>query len=448
MKRLGRSLRLVVVALLALLAAGTGLAQDAAGMWPEHDPEEIDRLVQSAEGGDAEAQLHLALMYACGFGGMEQSATEALIWFRRSAEQGFAHAQSALGNAYAVGELAGVEQDHAEAARWCRLAAEQGDADGQWCLALLHGHGAGVDQDFAESVKWYRLAAEQGHGQAQGRLGDIYAYGEGGIRQDPVEADKWYRLAGQADIEVTVVAGQEFTSGREVGFHLLVLGNMYRDGIGLPRNDVAAHKWLDISERWTPNASGWSTETPDGPVPLADEIRTLAEGMTPEQVAEAKRAADAFLETYRDPSVGDHAFFPSFEHGDPRSLGSFQRAAEQGDAMAQARRGDMYASGEGGVLQDAVEADKWYRLAVQANLFDLLMLGERYRDGLGVPRNDVAAYKWLDIVERWDPDTSWSIGEDEVPLRQVIDRLAERMTPEQVAEAQRAADAFLETYRS
>ena len=98
------------------------------------------------------------------------------------------------------------------------------------------------------------------------------------------------------------MAGREFTSGRHIGFHLLVLGKMYRDGIGLPRNDVAAHKWLDISERWTPNASGWSTETPDGPVPLADEIRTLAEGMTPEQVAEAQRAAEAFLETYRDSS--------------------------------------------------------------------------------------------------------------------------------------------------
>ena len=72
-----------------------------------------------------------------------------------------------------------------------------------------------------------------------------------------------------------------------------MLGKMYQDGIALPRNDVAAHKWLDISERWTPNASGWSIETPDGPVPLADEIRTLAEGMTPKQVAEAQRAADA-----------------------------------------------------------------------------------------------------------------------------------------------------------
>ena len=120
-----------------------------------------------------------------------------------------------------------------------------------------------------------------------------------GVEQDFAESVRWCRLAGQANTEVTVVAGREFTSGRAIGFHALMLGKMYRDGIALPRNDVAAHKWLDISERWTPNASGWSIETPDGPVPLADEIRTLAEGMTPEQVAEAQRAADAFLDTYR-----------------------------------------------------------------------------------------------------------------------------------------------------
>ena len=160
MTRLTRTLRLVAVAVPALLAAGTGLAQAAAGRGLEHDPDEVDRIVQSAEGGDAEAQLHLALMYARGFGGMEQSTTEALVWFRRS--------------------------------------------------------------------------AEQGHGLAQGRLGDIYAYGEGGIRQDPVEADKWYRLAGRADTEVTVVAGREFTSGRAIGFHALMLGKMYQDGIAIP----------------------------------------------------------------------------------------------------------------------------------------------------------------------------------------------------------------------
>lgn len=298
MKRLSRTLRLVAVALVVLLAAGTGLAQDGADMGPEHDPEETARLIQAAEAGDAESQLHLGTMFACGFGGMEKSTTEAVAWFRRSAEQGFAPAQSTLGSVYAFGELDGLEQDHAEAARWCGLAAEQGDAEGQFCLALLYGLGAGVEQDFAKSVDWYRLAAEQGHGPAQGRLGDIYAYGEGGIRPDPAAADTWYRLAARADPEVTVVAGREYTSGRELGFHLLVLGTMYREGVAVPRNDVAAHKWLNIAERWNPE-SWWSTETPDGEVRLAEEIRTLADGMTAEQLAQAQRAADAFLGAYR-----------------------------------------------------------------------------------------------------------------------------------------------------
>ena len=64
-----------------------------------------------------------------------------------------------------------------------------------------------------------------------------------------MESVKSCRLATRTDVEVTVMAGQEFTSGRAIGFHALMLGNMYRDGIALPRNDVAAHKWLDIAER-------------------------------------------------------------------------------------------------------------------------------------------------------------------------------------------------------
>lgn len=300
MTRLTRTLRFGAVALLLLGAAGAGLAQhvDAAG---------TAKLVQSAEQGDAEAQFQLGVMHGCGFGGFEQDSAEALTWYRRSAEQGFAAAQSALGTAYAYGEL--VEKDYAEAARWCRLAAEQGDSDGQFCLALLYANGAGVEQDDAESVKWLRLAGERRDGMAQARLGDLYAAGEGGVRRDPVEADKWYRLATRTDVEVTMMAGQEFTSGREVLFHLLVLGKMYRDGFGLPRDDVAAYKWLDIAERWRPN-SWWTTEIPDGEVRLTEQIRRLGEGMTAEQVAEARLAADTFLETYRDPSAGDDALPP------------------------------------------------------------------------------------------------------------------------------------------
>ena len=102
----------------------------------------------------------------------------------------------------------------------------------------------------------------------------LYANGAD-VEQDDAESVKWLRLAGEQ-----------------------------RDGMA-----VAAYKWLDIAERWRPN-SWWTTETPDGEVRLTEQIRRLAEGMTAEQVAEARLAADTFLETYRDPSAGDDALPP------------------------------------------------------------------------------------------------------------------------------------------
>ena len=71
-----------------------------------------------------------------------------------------------------------------------------------------------------------------------------------------------------------------------------------------------------------------------------------------------------------------------------------------------------------------------------------------YRVGMGVPRDEVAAYKWLDIADRLsEPLPSAPTAVRPATLRERIDRLAERMTTAQVAEAKRAADAFVETYR-
>ena len=85
----------------------------------------------------------------------------AWTWIRRSAEGGFARAQTMLGEMLVHGLTAEggeviVEQDAAEGARWCRRAADQGDGDGQFCLALLYGNGTGVEQDDVESARWLR----------------------------------------------------------------------------------------------------------------------------------------------------------------------------------------------------------------------------------------------------------------------------------------------------
>ena len=277
-----RTLRPVAVALLAsAVAVGCARGTDS-----------TEELTHAAELGNAEAQFQLGFMYASGFGDFEEDDAEALRWHRRSAEQEFARAQSKLGNAYAYG--VGLEQDFTQAATWCRLGAEQGDADAQLCMAMLYAGGCGVEQDYTESARWYRLAARQGDGKAQARLGDMYASGEGGVEQDPAEADKWYRRAVEpGTYHPTRVAGDELFSGRFFLFHLFVLARMYRDGIGVPQNDVAAYKWLVIMYGLRSDED--DTTTWWAPPGLDD----LEQKMTSEQVAEAQRAADAFLETYR-----------------------------------------------------------------------------------------------------------------------------------------------------
>ena len=88
----------------------------------------------------------------------------------------------------------GVPQDYTEALKWYRLSAEQGDADAQNNLALMYINGQGVPQDYAEAVKWWHLSAEQGNADAQNNLGVVYELGNG-VLQSNVMAHMWYNIA-------------------------------------------------------------------------------------------------------------------------------------------------------------------------------------------------------------------------------------------------------------
>ena len=89
---------------------------------------------------------------------------EALKWYRKAAEQGYASAQHNLGNSYSKGE--GVTQDYAEAVKWYRKAAEQGYARAQYNLALRYDNGEGVTQDNITAHMWHNIAAENGNKRA------------------------------------------------------------------------------------------------------------------------------------------------------------------------------------------------------------------------------------------------------------------------------------------
>ena len=113
----------------------------------------------------------------------------------------------------------------------------------------------------------------------------------------------------------------------------------------------------------------------------------------------------------------------------------FRLAADQGDADAQGNLGFMYADGRG-VAQDDVEAVRWYRLAAdQGDANGQYGLGKTYADGRGgLAQDDVTAYMWYTLACDREPEL---IDNEEVSgLRE---SLQERMSSEQIAEAQRLA---------
>ena len=110
----------------------------------------------------------------------------------------------------------------------------------------------------------------------------------------------------------------------------------------------------------------------------------------------------------------------------------YRKAADQGNASAQFNLGVVYANGQG-APQDYGEAAKWYRKAAdQGNASAQFNLGVVYANGQGAPQDYVLAYMWINLAAAASTDTEKKVAE-------ARDSIASKMTPEQVADAQRLA---------
>jgi hypothetical protein len=87
-----------------------------------------------------------------------------------------------------------------------------------------------------------------------------------------------------------------------------------------------------------------------------------------------------------------------------------QRAAEQGNAEAQCRLGDMYYEGRYDAPRDEKKAVYWYRMAAEQGDADAqFSLGGMYANGQGVPRDDAEAVKWYQkAAEQGNPAAQYA----------------------------------------
>jgi TPR repeat protein len=84
----------------------------------------LELLKPLAEEGDAEAQCIIANIYHLGLG-TNQDGSQAIRWYRKSAEQGYAVAANNLAGIYLTGDC-NVDIDREEAARLYSLSSELG----------------------------------------------------------------------------------------------------------------------------------------------------------------------------------------------------------------------------------------------------------------------------------------------------------------------------------
>jgi hypothetical protein len=68
--------------------------------------------------------------------------------------------------------------------------------------------------DFAKAMKLYRLAAAQGNIEAQQGIGDLYRTGQG-VERNNEEALKWYLIAGQHDECILTTLQKQFISEQQ-----------------------------------------------------------------------------------------------------------------------------------------------------------------------------------------------------------------------------------------
>ena len=331
-------------------------------------------------------------------------------------------AQFRLGQMYLTGE-GGLKYDPAKAARWLRAAAEQDHVEAQALLAELYHEGDGVEQDFEEAARWLRAAAKGGDEDAPLLLGMMYADLEADMDEDP-DAESCLEVAAAAGhlparYLLSALRGEdEFPEPDEEEFRQLAevtlreawrgnpeaqffIANAYLEGLGVPKDDAEAMRWLRAAANQGEGAAaGGGQPGRGGRAERPGVMCQKGEGLPepdPVQALKWFRAA-----ARQDDPVALHNLAGMYHFGegglaiDPAKAAQLNlKAAAMGFADAQYNLGISYSRGVG-VEPDSREAIRWFREAADQGHPDAQnSLGVAYSDGKGVERGDEEAVKWF-----------------------------------------------------
>jgi TPR repeat protein len=371
------------------LALASSLAL-AAPTWAQDKAANLARAVAAAERGNAVVAEPLLRVLAVdndeaaawlGFllvqHGDDDNVREGMILLRRAAFAGNARAKYGLAFQYLTG--VGTDRNDIEAARLFREAAEGGIARAAYNLGLMYAAGRGVPLDPAQALKWYEQASLAGDPYGS------YAWARA-LETSPQAAQRWGEIA-------------PLYLGAAKAGHLAAAvryGAMLLEGRGVSRDRARAEFWLrHAADHGYPEAA----------LLMGDLFGQIALTRAGKQQDEAARAAVTW----------------------------YQRAAEAGVAMAQAKLGNCYFAGAG-VQRDFVTAQRWYRRAANQGYADAqYVLGIWLSGGVAGITDPAEGYRWLVLAERQGHSNA----------AKVRARAAEKLTPDEIQRGEAAAMSFI-----
>jgi TPR repeat protein len=321
---------------------------------------DVDPMTTSS--GRVQDELKLARDYFAGRG-VTRDVSQAVYWYRKAAEQGDPGAQVDLGYFYLAG--IGVKPDAAQAVRWFQRASASGSRMGKLNLAVVYLRGEGVPRDMHVGLELLNELAKQDDPRAEAYLGLVYMLGTG-VKQDPAAAEHWFEKAAKHhspegeyamgslysvtdghkhDLERAVsylrqssdagyvpskhslglilVKHPELPQGAGEAAALLeaaatggswrssvVLGILYRDGRGVPKDISVAYHWFTIAEK----QGGEQTEAY-----LRNDLQSARAALSAEEQKRVELSAVQWAATHTHTDVfvlnGDpgSAFFPMAE---------------------------------------------------------------------------------------------------------------------------------------
>ena len=325
-----------------------------------------------ANQGDKVAQFCLAYMLKHGKGVIEPKPNEALKWYEKAAEQGYAPAQNNIFVLSVRRALdAANESERTEnveiAKKWLRMAAGEGYAPAQFNIYIF---------DLDKDVKWLEKAAEKGYAPAQNKLGSLYYDDNNGIAKDLDKAVEWFREAADKGYA-------------EAQFNL---GVCYERGMGVKQNDKESFKWYEESAKqgygpaqfnlgaffqWgrgeaanEDEAIKWYLKAAiNDEVDAQNNLALLYKNRGDKAKTKSEAEAEKSLANLWNKHKGDNAKREvNFEEANrwyEMANRWFLRAAQQGNSVAQQNFGFIVEKGKNEISKDDEEACFWYSLALK-----------------------------------------------------------------------------------